>query len=363
MKRGASVKRITAGYGADSYQISIGPGAARHAGKIARGLGIDAACVVTDSNTGRFLPPVPKSLSGSGVAASSVEFPAGERSKTPETVARLCSEFARRGLTRSGAVIALGGGVVGDAAGFAAACYMRGVRHIQMPTTLMAMTDSSVGGKTAVDLPEGKNLMGAFWPPAAVLADTNALASLPEREVKAGLAEVVKYYALGAAEIGRALKKNRAAGETDSEWLMSLDWDEIVLACCRKKAGVAAGDPRDNGARRHLNFGHTFAHALEKYRDYGSINHGEAVAAGMRLALETGERLGVTPASVREDIISLMDFLGLDAVPSVPVGELLPIMLGDKKNNPGSLNLVLLRGAGCPEIFPISPDRLADVWR
>jgi 3-dehydroquinate synthase len=210
------------------------------------------------------------------------------------------------------------------------------------------MTDSSVGGKTAVDLPDGKNLMGAFWPPAAVIADTDTLNSLPSREIKAGLGEIVKYYALGVTKL--------------KELIPTENWEQIVYECCGMKAELTTRDLYDTGDRRYLNLGHTFAHAIEKYYAYGKYNHGEAVAIGLRLALETGHRMGVTPEKSMTDILSLAESAGLETSLDVPVKELIPYMHGDKKNSRDKINLILLQGVGTPLSVPVTPKKLAEVW-
>ncbi|MDR0445724.1 MAG: 3-dehydroquinate synthase [Oscillospiraceae bacterium] len=315
------------------YAIDIGPGALE---MLSSTVGAGAAALVTDSNVSPlYAERALGLLRTAGARAELFLLPAGEQHKTPDAVALLCRDFALMGLRRRDYVIALGGGVVGDTAGFAASCYMRGVRLIQVPTSLIAMTDSSVGGKTGVNLPEGKNLMGAFYQPERVLIDTDFLKTLPVREVRAGLAEVVKYFALGEREIPALLP----GGELS-------DPARLIYLCCRLKAGLVARDERDTGARMALNFGHTFAHAIEKHGDYAQFNHGEAVAIGMRLALETGERLGVTPPGVRREIMSVISKAGLDTELDFPATELIPHMSGDKKRDGDGVTLVLLRDIG-----------------
>jgi 3-dehydroquinate synthase len=332
------------------YEVAIGRRAAE---LLPRAAGSGAAAVVTDSNTGPlYAERVLTLLRGAGIRAFETRLPAGEEHKTPDAVLRLCREFAAAGLLRRDCVIALGGGVVGDVAGFAAASYMRGARFIQVPTTLIAMTDSSVGGKTGVNLPEGKNLMGAFYQPEGVIIDTAFLQTLPERETRAGLAEVVKYYALGERGIERLLRNGGILPGAE---------EELIYLCCRLKADVVASDERESGARRTLNFGHTFGHALEKYYSYARYNHGEAVAVGMRLALETGEKLGITPANVTREVLGAMAKAGLDTSLDLPPRELVRHMSGDKKRTGEGVALVLLRDIGDAGVFELDMKELEEL--
>ena len=246
-----------------------------------------------------------------------------------------CARRARREPRR--AVIALGGGVVGDLAGFAAACWMRGIDFVQMPTTLLAMVDSSVGGKTGVNLAAGKNLVGAFHQPRAVVIDTATLATLPEREYAAGLAEVVKYGAIGDADFFAWLEANAdALNARDADALA-----EAIAFSCRHKAGVVARDEREHGERALLNFGHTFGHALEAVRGYGELLHGEAVAIGMVLAAELSARLGLRAGCGRRASRRTAAALrpADRACRASDVDALLARMRLDKKNVGGRLRL------------------------
>jgi 3-dehydroquinate synthase len=274
--------------------------------------------------------------------------PAGEAHKTLDSAAQIFSALAELQASRDACVIALGGGVIGDLAGFAAACWMRGIAFVQMPTTLLAMVDSSVGGKTGVDLPQGKNLVGAFHQPRAVIADTATLATLPDRELRAGFAEVIKYGALGDADFFAWLEKNADA-------LLARDPDtlaEAIAHCCAQKAGVVARDETELGERALLNFGHTFGHALETVCGYGKLLHGEAVAIGMHLAARLSARLGMSAAADTARLHDLLVHFGLPT--AIPAGTdadaLLAAMRLDKKNASGRLRLILWRGVGLAEI-------------
>jgi 3-dehydroquinate synthase len=276
-----------------------------------------------------------------------VVLPAGEAHKNLAAAAQILDALARLGATRDACVLALGGGVVGDIAGFAAACWMRGIDFVQVPTTLLAMVDASVGGKTGVDHPAGKNLIGAFHQPRAVIADLDTLATLPERELRAGLAEVVKTACIGDAGLFAWL-------EAHTDALPTRDADALTHAietCCRFKAGVVERDEREAGERALLNFGHTFGHAIEAEAGYGCLLHGEAVAIGMVLAARLSARLGLASDTDTQRLHGLLRGLGLPTSP--PAGTdadaLISRMQLDKKNRAGALRLILWRGIGCAE--------------
>ncbi|WP_256775801.1 MULTISPECIES: 3-dehydroquinate synthase [unclassified Stenotrophomonas] len=279
--------------------------------------------------------------------------PAGEASKTLANFGAAITALASLGATRDACAMALGGGVVGDLAGFAAACWMRGVDCVQLPTSLLAMVDSSVGGKTAVDIPEGKNLVGAFHPPRAVIADTAALRTLPPRELRAGLAEVIKYGAIGDPLFFRWLQAEHAALLAGDDAALA----QAIARSCEHKAEIVARDPLEKGERALLNLGHTFGHAIETEQGYGApgndnLNHGEAVAVGMVLAARLSARLGM---SSEADTDQLRDLLLRYELPvEIPAGlapdALLARMRLDKKNLAGRLRLVLWRGIGHAEV-------------
>jgi 3-dehydroquinate synthase len=267
----------------------------------------------------------------------------GEDRKTLDTAATLFAALAALGAGRDAVVVALGGGVVGDLAGFAAACWMRGIDCLQVPTTLLAMVDSSIGGKTGVNLPAGKNLVGAFHPPVAVIADTDTLATLPARERVAGLAEVAKYAAIGDAGFFAWLERH-AAPLRDGE---ASALARAVATSCRHKASVVARDEHERGERALLNFGHSFGHALEAATGYGTLLHGEAVALGMRLAARLSTQLGLAGEGDAARLDALLGALGLPGrPPPLDARQLLGFMRLDKKNRDGRLRLVLWRGIG-----------------
>ena len=281
--------------------------------------------------------------------------PAGEASKTLDNFAGAIIALASLGATRDACVLALGGGVVGDLAGFAAACWMRGVDCVQLPTTLLAMVDSSVGGKTAVDIPQGKNLVGAFHPPRAVIADTAVLRSLPLRELRAGLAEVIKYGAIRDPLFFQWLQAERQALLAGDDAALA----QAIARSCEHKAEIVARDPLEKGERALLNLGHTFGHAIETAQGYGApgndnLNHGEAVAVGMVLAAKLSAALGMADAADTEVLRELLQAYGLPT--NIPAGldaeTLLAHMRLDKKNIAGRLRLVLWRGVGKAEVVP-----------
>jgi 3-dehydroquinate synthase len=333
------------------YPIHVGAGLVADGASLADAIRGRHVLVVTDANVARLhLPVLRASLARHrpGLRVAVHVMPPGESEKTLDSWGEVIDALARLGATRDATVVALGGGVVGDLAGFAAACWMRGIDVVQVPTTLLAMVDSSVGGKTAVDLPAGKNLVGAFHPPSAVVADTAALSTLPDRELRAGLAEVVKYGAVFDAAFLDRLDAHAAA-------LLARDPDalaEVVLQSCRYKAEVVARDPFEHGDRALLNFGHTFGHAIETEQGYagatGGLVHGEAVAVGMVLAARLSTALGRAPAADAARLAALLDRFGLptDLPPGLDAGALLARMRLDKKADAAGLRFILWEGAG-----------------
>jgi 3-dehydroquinate synthase len=329
------------------YPIVIGSGLLSERDRLAALVPGAHALIVTDANVAPlYLARVEAALAGRTVRT--LVLPAGEQEKTLARFAETMTALAALGASRDATVIALGGGVVGDLAGFAAACWMRGVRFVQLPTTLLAMVDSSVGGKTAVDLPEGKNLVGAFHQPSAVLADLATLATLPPRELRAGLAEVVKYGAIGDADFFAWLEANvdvLLAGDAGA-------LAHAIATSCTHKAGIVARDETEQGERLLLNFGHTFGHAIEACEGFGGLVHGEAVAVGMVLAARLSADLGLAPWSDAARLAALLERFGLPV--SLPAGldprALLERMRLDKKALSGRLRLVLWRGLGRAEV-------------
>ncbi len=295
--------------------------------------------VITDSHVGpKYAEPVITGLRAAGMAAELFTFPAGEWNKTRETWAALSDGLLDAHLGRDGAVIALGGGVVGDVAGFVAATYLRGIPYVQVPTSLLAMIDSSIGGKTGVDVPSGKNLLGAFHQPRLVVADLDALATLPAPQLAAGMAEAVKHGVIADAEYFAGL-------ERDQQPLMAREagaLEQMVKRSVQIKAEVVAADEREVGRRAILNFGHTIGHAIEATSGYGVL-HGEAVAIGMALESQLAERAGVAEAGTAARIARLLArySLPLQLPDAAAVDALLEAMRHDKKSRSGELRLAL----------------------
>ena len=279
-----------------------------------------------------------------GVKAAKIHtFDDAEAAKNLGSVGQIARSLVKAGADRRAVVVAVGGGVVGDVAGFAAASYLRGVALVQVPTTVVAQTDSAVGGKTGVNLPEGKNLVGAFYPAQLVVVDTNVLGTLPEREYRGGLAEVIKYGVIADAKLFGFLEKN-------FEKLLKRDarvLEHVIARSLEIKAEVVGKDERESGLREILNFGHTFGHALESATGYRKYQHGEAVAWGMTAAALYGHEIGVTPAADASRIISLVRRMGkLPAWPKIPAKRLIELMGSDKKARGGKLRFVLTPGIG-----------------
>jgi 3-dehydroquinate synthase len=272
----------------------------------------------------------------------------GETLKTLDSAARVFAALAGMKASRDATIVALGGGVIGDLAGFAAACWMRGIAFVQLPTTLLAMVDSSVGGKTGVNLPQGKNLVGAFHQPRAVIIDTDTLTTLSDRELRSGLAEVVKYGAIADADFFVWLESH----VDDLLARKPAALAHAIATSCRQKAAIVARDETEQGERALLNFGHTFGHALEAVAGFGNLLHGEGVAIGMSLAAQLSTHLGRASSADAQRLATLLRGLGL---PTVPPRDTNPeavesAMRLDKKSLGGNLRLILWRGIGRAEI-------------
>ncbi len=297
-------------------------------------------------------------LREAGIKAELFSFPEGEASKNMDTVVSLAREMLRAGFDRKDMVLACGGGVVGDVAGFLASIYLRGIPFVQVPTTLLAQVDSSVGGKTGVDLPEGKNLLGTFYQPLRVYIDPDVLSTLPEKELKNGMAEVVKYGCILDKEFFDFLEQK---GST----LYSLPQEEIVhiiYESCRLKAEVVSKDEKEGGLRRILNFGHTIGHAIEAELNY-EVPHGLAVAVGMAVEARLSEKVGVGKKGVAERVIELLKKLELPfrlshLAPSLEPEKLLPHLSKDKKVWKGKLTIVLLEDIGKAVFYKDPPREL-----
>jgi len=334
-----------------SYDIVVGSGLLANAGELIRPLlDVPRAVIITDKNVEKhWLGPLENSLSAAGISHKSIVLAAGEKTKCFDELQKLCDRLLEAKAERSTMLIALGGGVVGDITGFAASITLRGLDFIQIPTTLLAQVDSSVGGKTGINAPQGKNLIGAFHQPRLVLADIATLKTLSDRERRCGYAEIVKYGLIGDAEFFSWLEDQGhsvIAGETDA-------CHHAILTSCRAKADIVADDEKEKGRRALLNLGHTFGHGLEAQVGYGdALYHGEAVAIGMVMAFDLSRRLDLCPRPDRDRLVAHLKDIGL------PVGlqdldtngwsaaELINLMGQDKKVRDGELTFVLARGIG-----------------
>jgi 3-dehydroquinate synthase len=357
------VHTVDVALGERSYPIHVGSGLLSEAGSIlAPSLPRPRALVVTNPTVAaHWLDPLRRSLEASGIDVQPFLVPDGEAHKTLATLSDLLTRFLEHGADRTTSVVALGGGVVGDIAGFAAAIYQRGVPFVQIPTTLLAQVDSSVGGKTGVNHALGKNMIGAFYQPRIVLIDPDCLRTLPRREFASGLAEVVKYGAIRDVAFFAWL-------ESEMPRLRARDADALTHAItqsCRVKAQIVAADERELGERALLNFGHTFGHAIETGIGYGEWLHGEAVAAGMVLAAKLSARLGwIEPDDVAR-LATLLESAGLPIMaPPMDVAHWLTLLGRDKKVRRGQLRLVLLRALGRAVVTAdFDPDLLEAVLR
>ena len=340
--------------GERAYPIYIGEGLLSRAELILPHLDLRKVVIVTNTTVAAlYLQQLVEALRARGVDVLSIVLEDGERYKDWATLNRIYDALLERRCDRKTTLIALGGGVIGDLAGFAAATYMRGIPFIQVPTTLLAQVDSSIGGKTGINHPLGKNMIGAFYQPRLVLADTAVLASLPPRELSAGMAEVIKHGLIRDGAFFAWLEQNM-------EKLLACDREALAHAvrrCCEIKAAVVAEDERETGVRALLNFGHTFGHAIESGLGYGKWLHGEAVAAGMVMAADLSRRMDLIAQAEAERIIALLKRARLPtAPPDIAPARLLELMGVDKKAEGGKLRFVLLEGIGAASIRADVPD-------
>jgi 3-dehydroquinate synthase len=329
-----------------SYDIVAGSGLLAEAGDLMqRVLRQKRVVVVTDANVAKLhLKTLASGLAKAGIASEILILPPGEGTKDFAHYEKLCEDILALGIERSTALVALGGGVIGDLAGFAAATLLRGLDYVQVPTTLLAQVDSSVGGKTAIDVKAGKNLVGIFYQPVLVIADIDTLATLPRRELLAGYAEVVKYGLIRDRAFYDWLEQNGAdLVKGDAELRR-----QAVLKSCRAKAEVVAADEREAGERALLNFGHTFGHALEAEAGFGqALLHGEAVALGMLMAFDLSARLGLCPKDSARRVRQHFEQVGLRTrLDAFDPGRLMARMRKDKKVKDGRISLILAHDIG-----------------
>lgn len=336
-----------------NYEITIANSSLTLIGKKAKPLVRgNKAFIITDKNVAKYyLEKASQSLRSSGFQVESYIIEPGEQSKNAESLFTIYGKFHDSGITRSDLVVALGGGVVGDLAGFAAATYMRGIPLIQVPTTLLAQVDSSVGGKTAIDLPFGKNLVGSFYHPLAVIMDPGVLATLPRSIMNEGMAEVIKYGCIRDANLFQQIESNS----------MDLEW--VLERCIHIKTTVVAKDERDTGERMLLNFGHTIGHAIEKVCSFGNISHGQAISIGMVVACRMGECLGVTKAGTADKVKKCLEKFGLPTDCELPLDEILLTIRSDKKTLSDKIYFVLLKEIGTGILYPMDSSTLNETLR
>lgn len=343
--------------GTYSYLIYIQTGLLYHLGQLMyeAGLGKEVLLVTNPTVGGYYLHIVQKGLASAGFSVMPVEVPDGEEYKNLEWANCLYDAALKAGLKRNSSIVALGGGVIGDLAGFVASTYMRGIPFVQVPTTLLAQVDSSVGGKVAVNHPQGKNLIGAFYQPSLVLIDPNCLHTLPRRELVAGMAEVIKYGVIWDEEFFYFLEEQLDA-------ILRLENQAIidtVARCCKIKALIVEQDEKEYGIRTLLNLGHTFGHALEAQTHYQVYRHGEAVAIGMVVAGQLALELGWWTQAEHERMVNLLKKTGLPlTIPQCNLSELQQLMLFDKKALNDTLRWVLPCKLGKAEVTDQVPDNL-----
>ena len=326
-----------------TYDIHIDSGLLCAIGKEAQKLGkAQKVCIISESNVWPLYgETVKNSLESAGFSVISYVFPAGEESKNAATFLNILNCLAENKLTRTDMIVALGGGVVGDLAGFAAASYLRGIRFIQVPTTLLAAVDSSVGGKTAIDLPAGKNLAGAFWQPSLVLCDTDILSSLPMDVFRDGCAEVIKYGVLYDPVLFSHLEEKGLS--FDREW--------VIARCVELKRAVVMEDEFDTGARMKLNLGHTIGHGIEARSNF-TLSHGKCVALGMAIICRASGCIDTSK------ILSLLQQFGLPTKTEYPVSDIYAYTLSDKKRSGGTINLIIPKSIGDCIISPTPVEKL-----
>jgi len=357
------MRTVHVSLGAKSYDIEIERGLLEHVGeRLKKILTPRLAVIVTDSNVAPlYAERLERSLAAAGFRSARLTFAAGEESKNIKELAHLYDGMAAAGVTRSDLLIALGGGVAGDMGGLAAATFLRGIKFVQIPTTLLAQVDSSVGGKVAIDLVGGKNLVGAFYQPSAVYIDPELLATLPVRYLHDGLAEVIKYGCIRDAKLfaflehcaseqvgGECAAKFTRAGESKNcaDKALLAGVDEIVETCCNIKARIVEHDEFDTGERMVLNFGHTLGHAVEKYFHYRTYSHGEGVSIGMNLLTARTEKMGLTEPGSAERLRKLCVRFDLPLSAPMRAEDLVAAAALDKKKKGESISLIVMKRIG-----------------
>lgn len=336
------------------YFVTVGSGLLSRCGETVRAAcSGDSVMIVTDSNVAPlYLATVQDSLNRAGFCTQTFVLAAGERSKTMTSLAELLEEMAEAGLTRTDCVAALGGGIVGDLAGFAAGCYMRGIAFVQLPTTLLAAVDASVGGKTAVDLRAGKNLAGLFHQPKAVCIDTDCMKTLPKEIVADGIAEAIKTAVLSDADLLNCLEAEE----------ISKRYEELIVRCVRYKAGVVERDEKEQGERKLLNLGHTVGHAIERCSDY-RIRHGYAVAAGLAVITGYAAAIGKMEEQTARRILAVLQRYGLPTKTEFSAEQLAEVCAVDKKRSGDIVSIIVPYEIGSCGIESVPVKQLKEIIR
>lgn len=345
------IMKLTVNLGKNSYPIYIENNLlAKAGGIIAETFSGKRIMIISDDNVYPLYGDILKKTLGSSYECHHLILPHGEATKSFQSLPEIYSAMLKAKISRSDAVIALGGGVIGDLAGFAAASFLRGVKLIQIPTSLLAQVDSSVGGKVAVDLPEGKNLVGAFYQPSVVLIDPLVLNTLGKRYINDGMGEVIKYGCIKDKELFRILEEHSSFDSLRGQL------ENIIERCVDIKRTIVEHDELDTGERMLLNFGHTLGHAIEQYFQYNRESHGEAVAIGMYQISLLAQMKGLTQKGVAARILDVLQTYGLPCECSLPMSALTETIKLDKKNLGGHLNIALLHKIGDSYIYPVTID-------
>ena len=337
-----------------SYTVKIGSGLLGTLSEEIKRLGrVKKVCIVTDTNVDALYGVrVKEDLETAGFDVSYFVFPFGEQNKSLEVYRNLVEDLCETRFTRSDLIVALGGGVVGDLAGFAAATFQRGIRYIQVPTTLLAAVDSSVGGKTAVDLKAGKNQVGCFYQPSAVICDVDTLKTLPDEQYRCGCAEVIKY----------AILRSRKFYDELMQTPVSTQYEHVISTCVEMKKEYVQKDEFDTGERMFLNLGHSIGHAVETLSDY-TILHGQAIAVGMADIARSSVRKGLCSEKTCDEIIAILEKYRLSVENPYNTDDIAGAMLSDKKLIGGHLNLIIPEEIGKCRIFPVESEKLAEFLR
>lgn len=351
------MREIEISLSSGTYKIKIEAGSLDMAGERIRAISkAERAIVISDEMVwGLYGSRMEAALIKAGFSMDHILVAPGESSKTIESLGRVCGKLADLHVLRDHLIVAFGGGVIGDLAGFAAAVYMRGLSYVQIPTTLLAQVDSSVGGKTAIDLPQGKNLVGAFHQPLLVITDPSLLNTLDQKQLAEGMAEIIKYGAI--SDQGLFEKLEEYGGIEGALPHM----EDLIYRCCDTKGIIVEQDERDSGERQKLNFGHSFGHAIEKIGNYRVHSHGEAVALGMVMAAKTGEALGLTPKGTAERLRRIAEVYELPTEMKADYKELVRHMSTDKKNDQGGHKLILLEAIGKSLIHTLAEEELSSI--